>query len=211
MTTIYLIRHTQTVGNIEKRLTGHHDYEVTKEGQKYIDMLTERLKNIKFDVAYASTLKRTSKTIAKLAQINNLPIIEEKDLCEMYFGDYDGMTWEEVNRINPSIRQKQIETNEIMTIKNQESTEEVANRMYNIIKKIATENADKKILIGSHGVAMEAFLRKVSGVPFIEQREEYSQKNTCVNIVEYDEKTEKFCIKLLNSIEHIKEKNERER
>lgn len=205
MTTLYIIRHTQTVGNIEKRLTGDHDYPITDKGYEYIDKLTERLKDIKFDVAYSSTSKRTSKTILKLALLNNIPIIEKKEICEMYFGDYDGMKWEEVNKINPLIHEKHMETNEIMLINDQESTAEVTKRMYRAMKKIAKKNIGKNILICSHGVAIEAFLRKVTGVPFIYQVEEYSQKNTCVNIVEYDENTRKFHLKLLNDLEHLKE------
>ena len=121
-TVIYLVRHTQTVGNIECRLTGRQDYEVTSNGKKYVDMLTERLKEIKFDSAYASTSKRTSKTIQKLADLNELQIIENEKLCEMYFGVYDGMKWEEVNRIDPKIDKLHIKTNEIMEIPEQETT-----------------------------------------------------------------------------------------
>ena len=84
-TIIYLIRHTQTIGNIEKRLTGRDDYEVTKQGYEYIDRLTEKLKDVKFDSAYASTSKRTYKTIEKLAELNHLTIQENENLCEMYF------------------------------------------------------------------------------------------------------------------------------
>ena len=32
-TTIYLIRHTQTIGNIERRLTGRKDYDITADGK----------------------------------------------------------------------------------------------------------------------------------------------------------------------------------
>ena len=36
MTTLYIVRHTQTVGNVEERLTGRKDYELTKEGITFI-------------------------------------------------------------------------------------------------------------------------------------------------------------------------------
>ena len=145
------------------------------------------MKNIKFDKIYSSTSGRTKKTITTLAKLNNIDIIQNDNLCEMYFGIYDGMKWEDVNKINPEIDRLHIETNEIMNIPEQEKTEQVAERMYKFIEKISKENLGKTILICSHGVAIEAFLRKITGVPFVEKREEYSQKNTSINILEYDE------------------------
>ena len=39
-TKIYLVRHTRTIGNDERRLVGRADYEVTQVGQEYINKLT---------------------------------------------------------------------------------------------------------------------------------------------------------------------------
>lgn len=200
---IYIVRHTQTVGNIEHRLTGRKDYEVTEQGEKYISKITDRLKGIKFDIAYASTSKRTSKTIQKLAELNHLQIIEDEGLCEMYFGIYDGKTWDEVNKIDPKIDRLHQETNEICEIPEQETTEEVTERIYKTITSIATKNLGKNVLICSHGVAIEAFLRKITGIPFSQQRQENSQKNTSLNIVTYDSDTNKFEIELLNDYSHL--------
>ena len=205
-TQIYLIRHSQTTGNTEKRLAGRTDFVITPEGQKYIDLLTSKLKKVHFDVAYSSTSKRTYNTILKLAQINNLRIIEDEQLCEMSFGIYDGMTWEEVNKINPQIDVLHKQTNEIMMIPNQESSFEVADRMYNEILKIAMKNIGKTILICSHGVAIEAFLRKISGVPFTEKVQEYSQKNTAINILKFHNESKTFELIKLNDYSHLAER-----
>ena len=201
-TIIYLIRHTRTIGNEEHRLTGRSDYEVIKQGQEYIYKLTKRLKNIKFDKAYSSTSERTKKTIQPLADLNKLEIVQDENLCEMYFGIYEGMTWDEVNRINPEIDRLHKLTNEIMEIPEQESTKEVEERMYNFIVKIAKENLGKIVLICSHGIAIEAFLRRITGVPFKEQIEEYSQKNTSINILEYEE-DKGFKVLTINDKEHL--------
>lgn len=200
---IYIVRHTQTIGNIEHRLTGRCDYELTKEGIEFVEKLTESLKDVKFDKVYASTSKRTSKTIQKLANLNNLSIIELEELCEMYFGIYDGMKWDDVNKINPEIKATQNRINRIEGIPNQEDMNDVATRMDKIITKIAKENLGKNILICSHGVAIESFLRNITKIPFSDCREQYSQKNTSINIVEYDDKKEQFEILKLNDKEHL--------
>lgn len=203
MTKIYIVRHTQTIGNIEKRLTGRCDYELTEEGKKYVEYLTDRFKGVKIDKIYSSTSGRAIKTVLPIANMNNIKIIENEDLLEMYFGIYDGWKWEEVNKVNPKIHELQVETNEIMTIPKQETMNEVADRMYNCIYKIAKENENKTIMIASHGVAIEAFLRRITGEPFSIKREQYSQKNTCVNELEFDFATNKFKILKLNDISHL--------
>lgn len=203
MTKIYIVRHTQTIGNIEKRLTGRCDYELTEEGKKYVEYLTDRFKGVKIDKIYSSTSGRAIKTVLPIANMNNIKIIENEDLLEMYFGIYDGWKWEEVNKVNPKIHELQVKTNEIMTIPKQETMNEVADRMYNCIYKIAKENENKTIMIASHGVAIEAFLRRITGEPFSIKREQYSQKNTCVNELEFDFATNKFKILKLNDISHL--------
>ena len=206
-TKIYLVRHTQTVGNIEKRLSGRTDFELTLNGKKYVEKLTNRLKNIKFDKAYSSISGRAVKTIEPICKLQGLEIEKTDKLCEMDFGIYDGLKWEEVNKINPKIKQTQDEINEIAGIPGQESTEEVANRMFSFIRTVSIQNAGKVILMSSHGVAIEAFIRKVNHEKFSENKEANSQKNTAINIIEYDIEKDNFEVTLLNDFSHLKEKD----
>lgn len=202
-TRIFIVRHTETVGNIEKRLTGRQDYEVTPRGEKLIQKLTSELSNIKFDKIYSSTSGRAIKTVENLAKLNNLEIETKEDLCEMYFGKYDGWKWEDVNRIQPEIKQRQNEINEISGIEDQETMKHVADRMDKCIRDIVQANIGKTILISSHGVAIEAFLRKISGIPFSQEREKFCQYNVAINELEYE--NDKFKIIQLANIDYLNE------
>lgn len=202
-TRIFIVRHTETVGNIEKRLTGRQDYEVTPRGEKLIKKLTTELSNIKFDKIYSSTSGRAIKTVENLAKLNNLVIETKEDLCEMYFGKYDGWKWEDVNRIQPEIKQRQNEINEISGIEEQETMEHVADRMDKCIRNIVQANIGKTILISSHGVAIEAFLRKISGIPFSQEREKFCQYNVAINELEYE--NDKFKVIQLANIDYLNE------
>ena len=202
-TRIFIVRHTETIGNIEKRLTGRQDYEVTLRGEKLIQKLTTELSNIKFDKIYSSTSGRAIKTVENLAELNNLEIETKEDLCEMYFGKYDGWKWEDVNRIQPEIKQRQNEINEISGIEDQETMKHVADRMDKCIRNIVQVNIGKTILISSHGVAIEAFLRKISGIPFSQEREKFCQYNVAINELEYE--NDKFKINQLANIDYLNE------
>ncbi len=94
--------------------------------------------------------------------------------------------WEDVNKVNPKIKEKQNKVNTIEGIKGQETTEEVTERMMNCITEIVHKNEGKTILIASHGVAIEAFMRKITNVPFSCQREKYCQHNCAINEIIFD-------------------------
>ena len=201
-TRVFIVRHTETIGNVEKRLTGRQDYEITEKGKMLIQKLTRELESIKFDKIYSSTSGRAIKTVERIAQKQNLKIEKSSELCEMYFGKYDGWKWEDVNKIQPEIKQTQNEINEIVGIPRQESMEETANRIYNYILKILKENEGKTILVSSHGVAIEAFLRKIENIKFRYEKEKFCQYNVAINELEYED--DKFKIIRLADIEYLK-------
>ena len=200
-TRLFIVRHTETIGNIEKRLTGRKDYEITENGQILIQKLTKELENIKFDKIFSSTSGRAIKTIEQIANKQKLKIEESDELCEMYFGIYDGWKWEDVNKIQPEIKQKQNEINEIIGIPKQESMEETANRIYDYILRILKDNEGKTILVSSHGIAIEAFLRKIENVKFRYEREKFCQHNVAINELEYE--NNKFKIIRLADINYL--------
>ncbi len=202
-TKIFLVRHTETVGNIERRLTGRKDYDLTENGIILINKLTKKLSNVKFDKVYSSPSGRAIKTVEPLAKLNSLNVEINDDLAEMYFGIYDGWKWDDVNKINPRIKEQQNEINEIYGIPEQETMLHVADRMYNAIIKILDLNMGKNILIGSHGVAIEAFLRKIYKLPFRYEREKFCQYNVAINELDYDDG--KFEILQLANIKYLEE------
>jgi probable phosphoglycerate mutase len=199
---LFIVRHVETVGNIEKRLTGRNAYDITENGYRTIENLEQYLTNVKIDKIYSSPLKRAVETVLSIANKNSVDIEICEDLIEMYFGIYDGWRWEDVNSVNPNIKEKQIETNEIMGIENQETTEQVADRMYRKIQEIADGNSGKTVLIASHGVAIEAFLRRITGEPFSVKRDEYDQRNGSINELEYDNDKRVFSINKLNNYQY---------
>ena len=184
-------------------MTGRHDYIITKNGKENIKKLSEKLKFLNIDSIYSSPAERAIKTIQSIANLNNLKIITDTNLDEMFFGIYDGLKWEDVDKINPIIHKIQIQTNEIKNIPDQESMEQVADRMYKCISNICLNNPEKSVLIASHGVAIEAFLRKITGDKFAIKRDKYRQFNTNINELEYDFDSNSFKIITLNDITHL--------
>ncbi|MCI8482471.1 MAG: histidine phosphatase family protein [Clostridia bacterium] len=201
MTKIILVRHAECEGNVTNSLTGRTDFKLTQKGREMAQKLAEELKKYNIDAIYSSTSVRCVETVTPIAKYLKLDIITSKELMEKYFGIYDGMTWEEVNKINPLILENKNKYNEIMGIPNQETSKELKRRMNEYIKKISQQNDEKTILICSHGCAIFSFLNCVKYIQNVEERSIYSQSNASINILEY--KNGEFKILKINQTEHL--------
>jgi broad specificity phosphatase PhoE len=98
--TIYLCRHGDTAWSGERRLAGRTDLPLTEQGEQNARQLGERLKSIKFDRVISSPLLRARRT-AELAGFGKSAVINPR-LIEMNFGQYDGMTREEIIATRPA-------------------------------------------------------------------------------------------------------------
>jgi probable phosphoglycerate mutase len=96
--TLYLCRHGDTEWSPTRRLAGHTDLPLTKDGEVSARKLGERLKGIPFERVLVSPLRRAHQTAA-LAGFATAQ--EDARLREMNFGRYEGRTVDEVRRERP--------------------------------------------------------------------------------------------------------------
>ena len=87
---LYLIRHGQTVWNVEGRLQGAIDTELNENGREKARELGEKLKDIDFDVIFSSPLSRAYNTAVLVRGEKNTEIIKDDRLREISFGVADG-------------------------------------------------------------------------------------------------------------------------
>ena len=89
---LYLVRHGQSVYNLENRFTGWKDVELTELGKNQAKEAGEILLDINFDWCYISNLKRAKDTLnIILNTINQSPTIENNiALNERDYGDLIG-------------------------------------------------------------------------------------------------------------------------
>ncbi|MEC0090551.1 histidine phosphatase family protein [Paenibacillus macquariensis] len=88
--TFYLVRHGETLFNVQKRMQGFSDAPLTEEGIKVAENLGRGLKNIPFVAAYSSTSERASDTADAVLEGRDLKLIKDKRLREINFGDLEG-------------------------------------------------------------------------------------------------------------------------
>ena len=62
VTTLYIIRHCQSAGNLTGRFQGRFDAPVSEAGEKQLDLLSLRFRNEHLDAIYSSPLIRAYRT-----------------------------------------------------------------------------------------------------------------------------------------------------
>ncbi|HIE60096.1 MAG TPA: 2,3-diphosphoglycerate-dependent phosphoglycerate mutase [Persephonella sp.] len=93
MPKLVLVRHGQSVWNLQNRFTGWVDVPLTEKGKEEAYKAGELLKDIKFDVAYTSALTRAQETLKIILETVGLliPVIKDQALNERHYGALQGL------------------------------------------------------------------------------------------------------------------------
>jgi probable phosphoglycerate mutase len=100
MPEIYLIRHGETAWSLSGKHTGVSDIPLTEHGRKQAQLLRQELVARNFELVLTSPLRRARET-CELAGLAARATIEP-DLMEWNYGDYEGLTSEQIHAIRPT-------------------------------------------------------------------------------------------------------------
>ena len=151
MVKLILVRHALTVDNQKSRLSGHIDSSISEEGKEQIDKITNYLKDFDIDKIYTTTSSRTKDTVKKLSELKSIEIIEKESLKEISFGDFEGLTFNDIKANHPEEFQDMIRKGYEYKYPNGESLIDSYNRVCIELDNIISNNDDRTILICSHG------------------------------------------------------------
>lgn len=90
MTTLYLVRHGETVDNVAKIMQGQRPGKLNATGVQQIEELAETLRDVHFDVVVSSDLQRSYDSAMILAAERAMNVIATPLLRERDWGDFTG-------------------------------------------------------------------------------------------------------------------------
>ncbi len=162
-TKILLIRHGESLGNAVRRFLGHTDLDLSALGYEQAEKTAELLSTVKIDKVYSSSLIRAYNTALPHARLRGLPVIPSDELRELYAGDWEGMYVDDIiARFGDTYLIDWREYFGTFTVPRGENMQELANRIYNEVLRIAKENEGKTLLIGTHAAALRSFWGKIT-------------------------------------------------
>lgn len=174
--TLYLMRHGETMFNVQHRIQGWCDSPLTENGKKQCLKAAQYFKNqhIIFDHAYSSTSERCCDT---LELVTDMPYKRLKGLKENFYGELEG----ESERLNSHLTPKDCETFYLQY--GGESSNTVKDRMTKTLTEIMEKEDHQSVLAVSHGGACFNFLRGLQD-PTNELRKGFG--NCCIFVFEFD-------------------------
>ena len=188
VTTIYIVRHGESVGNLHRICLGHTNLDLTELGLEQAKKTAEALENVDFAAIYSSDLQRAVHTAEPHAKKRGLEINTSPDFRELYFGN-----WENASVL--MLKEKFHEQFMIgwrqnfgtFTAPEGESVVAMAERMVSGLEKIAALHLGKTILVTSHAAAIRALWGKISGYAPSEWAEAFPfPTNASYSVLEYD-------------------------
>ena len=166
MAHLYFCRHGQTVWNVENKICGVTDIELTELGHRQAEELGKRIKEegIKIDEILYSPLSRAAETARHISEITGIMAREEIRLKEQNFGRF-----ESTPRDGEEFRQAKMHF--VDHYSGGESMLRFCQRIYNLLDEIKEGAGEKTVLLVAHnGVA-----RAVQSYFFDMTNEEYAK------------------------------------
>ena len=184
-TKIYLIRHGETEGADTRRYKGHIDVPLSENGISQVQRLSEHLsRNAELSAVYTSDLSRASRSAEIIAAPFNITPIVIRELKERNFGDWEGMSFDEIQKIYPDAFTSWAKNPLRFSPLNGESTLEVHDRVMPVFIRIEEENKGKNIAIVTHGGVTRVILCSMLEMP-LENIFRIEQDFAALNIVEF--------------------------
>ena len=202
MTTVYLIRHAESVGNITQVFQGQHDFDITERGEAQLECLKNRFKNIEFDAVYSSPLIRAKKTAESVNFYRHAPVIYCDDLKEINAGKFENVKWTDLPSLYPEQYEMWNKKLHLFAPPGGERMCELYERIVKAVTRIVAENQDKTVVIVTHGCSVRNYMCYAHGWEFSELDNMKWFENTGVAKLEYDI-TEKPRIIYENDASHL--------
>lgn len=164
---LYITRHGQTDWNVLHKLQGSNDIPLNDEGRKMAVRANEEYAKLHFDICFCSPLSRSKETAELMLKGRDVPIIEDKRLMEMNFGEYEGLENSfsiPGHPINVLFKEPEKYTS---SIGGAESFEELFARTGDFLNSVIDPLLEQKkdILIVGHGAVNGSIICRIKGLP----------------------------------------------
>lgn len=167
---LYIVRHGETEWNVIKRFQGQLNTPLTEKGMEKLRETGKKLENVLFDEVYTSELGRTVASAEIILNENRgyrnkkLELKKLAELNEVYFGVWQGLTYEEV-----FLKYPEEANNYFYNVKNYkaenveaENLKDALERFLKGINKILDSHESGNILVVTHGTVLEMFMNYVA-------------------------------------------------
>lgn len=164
MARLALVRHGETAWNAQARYQGRADLPLSDAGQRQAVMLARRLAREDIHAVYASDLQRAWEMAVTIAAPHGLPVRAEPRLLEMDFGDWEGLTYDEVQERYPQALAAWEADPLNMAPPGGETLAHVVARVQSLLDDVVRIHPDHTVVLVAHGGPLRVLLCIVMGL-----------------------------------------------
>ena len=168
---VWLVRHGMTDWNEQGRFCGRSDILLSAQGREQAQWLAIHLHSlIPHPVSvYSSDLLRARETAETIASSSGIPVVISQQLREIDFGDFEGLTYQEVETRFPDHLGFFTEPEKYAPLHGELLTDVVQRTQYALTSLLHELPASHDIILVSHGGALRALLCSLLGMPLRRQ------------------------------------------
>lgn len=201
MTKLILVRHGQTIWNKLGKYQGQSDIALSEEGIAQAEKLGDNFPVADVRAVYASSLQRAVATGQAVADKFGLKAVPCDELMEICFGDWEGLTYEQINARWSDVHDGLFFRPDITDCPKGEGFVAVQKRAVAKLKELVKKHEGETFVIAAHGGVNRTLLCYALGLP-LRYMWNIRQDNTAVNIISFFEDG-RITVDLMNSVEHL--------
>jgi len=168
VTELLLVRHGETNWNRERRFQGHADPPLNGTGREQARTLADELAGEGIEFVYTSDLARARETAEIVAERLGAGIVALQALREIDVGEWEGLTWPEIEDRYPEGARAWREHGFGWT--SGETYDQLGERVVPALRRIAADHPSQRVLVVGHGGTIRATKAFIEGVSVPESR-----------------------------------------
>jgi alpha-ribazole phosphatase/probable phosphoglycerate mutase len=184
-TTVWLVRHASTAGT-DGRCCGRLDVPLSPEGIIQARETAARLAQEKIGAVYSSGLRRALETSQVLAGVLRLNVTVLGTLAEIDFGDFEGLTFEEIQRRYPEAFERWMTQPTNTRFPNGESFADMRDRVSRTVDALLRRHRNESIAIVSHSGVIRFLIGQALSMP-ADQIFRLAQRHAAINRIKFTE------------------------
>lgn len=204
LTRIVAVRHGETAWNVQARIQGQLDVALNPRGQQQARRVAAALAQEEIAAIYSSNLLRAWDTALAIADGAGLSVIPEPGLRERSFGDFEGMTFAEVDSQWPEQAARWRKREPHFAPNGGETLHQLRARVMTALDSIAAQHLGQQIVLVTHGGVLDTLYRAATGEDFSTPRR-WGIENAAINRLRWQ--AESFTLEAWGLTDHLKDEH----
>ncbi len=187
MTTLLLIRHGESLANVEGRFAGHLDAPLSETGHAQAAITAEYIRShYTVDAVYASDLARAFDTGRAVADRLNLSVTPDRALREIFAGDWEGAVYDDLPKQFPASFHIWLTDIGNAVCDHGESVAHLQKRVLTALRHIGDEHDGQTVVIATHATPIRSLQCFCEGKSLDDMKNVPWVSNASVTVVEYE-------------------------